>query len=61
MVTHHYHDNQNLDLKDVNSGMITLEKRTNYTMTTIPAKVTTSLRADTNGDRGQHDGVWSES
>ena len=41
--------------------MVTLEKRTNYTMTTIPAKVTTSLRDDTNRDRSQRDNAWSES
>ena len=41
--------------------MVTLEKRANYTMTTIPAKVNSSLRDDTNGDRGKQDGAWSES
>ena len=52
LITHNFKDNQNLDLKDVNAGMVTLEKRTNYTMNTIPAKVNASLRDDTNGDRG---------
>ena len=61
LTTHLFKDNQNLDLKDINSGMVTLEKRTNYTMTTIPAKVTTSLRDDTNRDRSQRDNAWSES
>ena len=41
--------------------MVTLEKRMNYTLNTIPAKVNASLRDDTNVERGQQDGAWSES